>query len=363
MNVSGSLSTRHLHRPTRSARAFGVLCAVLMFVAVAPARGEPEEEEDATARELSSVLLARFAEDPAALAPIGLPDASTLPKWGWSVSYRYSKLHFDRLRKNTNHVSVNEALLEYGEAPRRRDLQIHRVGLAFAPHERVTLAVALPVILNRTHMITASREKFATETEGVGDLELRVLVPFMRNGTQTLQIEMGLTAPTGSISEHDRNGIGESEWLSFQQQLGSGTVDLLPGFVYRGSSEYLSWGLHGRGVFRIYKNSKGYRGGDHYSLSTWVAHSFTDWMSGSVRLGWERRQNIHGADETMQNPELHPKRHGGELIELGPGVNFKLPFDRAPRFGVEMSWPIWETVSGPQFERDWKLTAGWKWEL
>ena len=44
-----------------------------------------------------------------------------------------------------------------------------------------------------------------------------------------------------------------------------------------------------------------------------------------------------------------------------PGVNFRVPFLGGPRFGVEATWPIYQNLSGPQLERDWHLTAGWKW--
>jgi hypothetical protein len=353
------------------------VCAIalgvsLAFPAVAevadpPTDAESSTEADAagadTGSDLPSMQQARFASDPAALAPIGVPHGNTLGAGDWSLSYRYSIVHQDDLRNNTSRKSTDEVLGKFREAPRRRDLQTHRFGLSYAPHERVTLAVAVPVHVTRTHVTARGGDRYTTDTSGVGDVEVRALVPFMRNGRQSLHVEMGLTAPTGSTGEHGRNGADQSQRLSFQQQLGSGTVDLLPGVVYRGFTDQLSWGVVGRGVFRVYKNSKNYRGGDHYSLATWLGHSWTDWMSTSMRVSWERWQNIHGANRTNQNPELDPKRHAGELIELGPGVNFKLPFERGPRLGVEMAWPVWQSLEGPQLERDWRLTAGWRWEF
>ncbi|MFP6622490.1 MAG: transporter, partial [Myxococcota bacterium] len=61
------------------------------------------------------------------------------------------------------------------------------------------------------------------------------------------------------------------------------------------------------------------------------------------------------------NPEGDPKRLAGEFLEIGPGVNFQLPCFGEPRFGVEMTWPFYQTLDGPQLERDWQLTAGWQW--
>jgi hypothetical protein len=131
--------------------------------------------------------------------------------------------------------------------------------------------------------------------------------------------------------------------------------------VYRGRWQSLSWGFLARGKFRLYENSRDYRLGDEYFLGSWVAQSWTDWMSTSVRMSWNRREAIHPEDDTTQSPEMDPKRQAGEFLDIGPGVNFQVPFAGKPRFGVEMTWPFFQTVEGPQIERDWQLTAGWKW--
>ena len=49
----------------------------------------------------------------------------------------------------------------------------------------------------------------------------------------------------------------------------------------------------------------------------------------------------------------------GELVASFATLN-DLHFGE-PRFGVEMTWPFYQTLDGPQLERDWQLTAGWQW--
>ena len=59
--------------------------------------------------------------------------------------------------------------------------------------------------------------------------------------------------------------------------------------------------------------------------------------------------------------ERDPKRQAGDFLELGPGVNFAVPLLGDPRFGVEMSWPFYQDLQGPQVERDWRVTTGLEW--
>lgn len=334
--------------------------ALLLCVLAPPATGADEagESGDALPRSRRSTGV-----DAALLAPIGVPDGYALEEGEWAFSYRYSWIHSDDMRDGTHRESTGDLLQRFDETPRKRDLQVHEFGVAWAPHHRVTLSARLPVITQETHVVAGGppEQRFQTESEGVGDLELRMLVPFMRKGGESLQVELGLTAPTGSIWERGRGAFGSRERLSFPQQLGSGTVDLLTGGVYRGRWRTLSWGFVGRGTFRFYENRRNYRLGNEYLLSTWLAQSWTDWMSTSLRMSWQRWENVHPEDDTTVNPEQDPKRQAGELIDIGPGVNFRLPWLGEPRLGVEMTWPFFQTLEGPQLERDWQLTAGWQW--
>ena len=117
----------------------------------------------------------------------------------------------------------------------------------------------------------------------------------------------------------------------------------------------------GRGKFRTYENRGDYRLGNEYLLSTWLSQSWTDWISTSVRLSWNRRDSTHAGGVAGGNPERDPRRLDGDFLDIGPGVNIRLPYFGEPRLGVEMTWPFYQTLDGPQLERDWQLTAGWQW--
>lgn len=338
---------------TATARASSIF-VLAIAVLLAGQRAAADDESPQTSA---------FAESPAVLAPVGVRNASTLPKGGWAVSYRYSLIHSDDLRDGRHRVSSEEALLDFLEAPTKRDVHVHRIGLAYAPHARVTLSAELPILAVETSSLARGSppSRFENHATGVGDLELRVLVPFMRKGAESLQLELGLSVPTGSFREKGRDGAGDRTRLPFPQQLGSGSVELLPGLVYRGSYERLSWGFVARAEFPIHRNSRGYRHGSAYELSSWIAQTFTDWLSMSLRASWNQRADIHSQERTLQNPEAGPKRQRSGFIDVGPGVNFRVPLPGGPRFGVEMSWPVFQDVDGPHLERDWQLTTGLEW--
>jgi hypothetical protein len=301
-------------------------------------------------------------DDAAMLAPIGLSDARSLGKGEFALSYRYSLIHGDDIRDGTSRESTDETLRQFDETPRERDLHVHLFGLSYAPHRRVTLSARLPFIHQETKVTAgAPRRNFETDSSGIGDLELRALVPFMRKRNESLQVELGISVPTGRTGARDKGADGSKERLPFPQQLGSGTVDLLTGMVYRGRRNTLSWGVAARAKFRLYENSKDYRMGHQFMMSSWLAQSWTDWMSTSLRFSWQRRDNVHPKDRNLVNPERDPKRQAGDTLDIGPGVNFAVPFLGDPRFGVEMTWPFYQNLTGPQVERDWHLTTGLEW--
>ena len=186
--------------PTATARASNVFVLAIALLIVGDRASANDESSETSS----------FAESPAALAPVSVRNASTLPKGGWALSYRYSLTHSDDLRDRHHRVSADEVLVTFDEAPTKRDVHSHRIGVAYAPHRRVTISAELPILEIETSSLARGTpaSRFKNRATGVGDLELRALVPFMRKGKESLQLEMGLSVPTGSFREKGRDGVG-----------------------------------------------------------------------------------------------------------------------------------------------------------
>src|SRR5882724_12256296 len=89
--------------------------------------------------------------------------------------------------------------------------------------------------------VTRDGFRFTETSEGLGDLQLRGLYTvYAREGFRhRFLLNAGISIPTGSIDEKDfgpDRSLGRAR-LEYPMQLGSGTVDLLPGLTYLGQTE------------------------------------------------------------------------------------------------------------------------------
>jgi hypothetical protein len=127
-------------------------------------------------------------------------------------------------------------------------------------------------------------------------------------------------------------------------QLGSGTVDLLPGLTYLGDSEDWAWMVQALGTIRLGENSNHYTLGNRLGLNGWVARKITDWLSLSVRTDAGFWENIDGADPDLTPamvPTADPDRRGGKRVDLSFGINLFVPkgvFSGNRVFHLRIGW-------------------------
>jgi hypothetical protein len=296
--------------------------------------------------------------------PIGVLLGPTREAGEWVLSYRYERQRLDGNRDGTDSVSTAEILSAFDVAPTDMDVEVHRLGVLYAPTDRLSLQVFLPIVRLDVDQRAAGRSISSRATD-VGDLELHALLDFIRKGEEALQLHLGLSAPTGSIQERDEwEDPSNTTRLPYPYQIGSGTWDLLPAVYYRGRADALTWGVQLGGVFRLDENDNGYQRGTRYWATGWVAHAWTGWLSTSARVAWTKSNNVSGRDPSLEppsSPAADPFRQAGHRIDLLPGVSFALPWLPGQRLAVEAELPVFQHLDGPQLERDWALTAGWQW--
>lgn len=316
---------------------------------------------------LLAALPAGAGSRPDAHAPIGVMADHTHESGELMLSYRFGFVQMSGNRSRSTHQSPGDVLERgFAATPLEMDMQMHSFGLMLAPTRWVTLMAMLPVVdLGMDHVNVMGRP-FRTRSDGIGDLVLSGLWPLWHRGGQRLHLETGVSFPTGSIDhEDDLPGSPGRVRLPYPMQIGSGSYGLIPGLTYRGEAPSLSWGGQARGTLFLDENDHDYRLGDRAELTAWLARPWAPWLSTSVRMTWSWWGNVRGADPRLNPnmvPTADPDRRGGHRLEVLPGLNLDLPLGGLGhhRFAIELGFPVYQWLYGPQLERDWRIVVGWQ---
>ncbi len=104
--------------------------------------------------------------------------------------------------------------------------------------------------------------------------------------------------------------------------------------------------------------------GDKHEATAWAQYGPAPWVALSGRLAFRSQDAITGMDAAIVAPvqTANPDFHGGERFDVGVGVNFAGQHGvvKGHRIAVEMVFPIYQDLNGPQLETDWTLTVGWQ---
>lgn len=282
------------------------------------------------------------------------------------VGYRFERTKLQGLLRadrdaRPGAVRANSFDPLYTETPRALDRTTHRVDLAWAPHPRTTLVLQVPFVVRDLETIEgASGDRRRDQTEGVGDIALALVVPFIRKGRESSHVHIAFDAPSGDYREED----GSGRRLPYDLQLGNGTVDFEWGWTYRGERDGFSWGGQAVGRHPLAENGLGYREGSRFEASLWGGVQLFDGLSASLRVQWQKQNNLRSRDrglEPIVSPAENGKARGGTRFFVGPGLAFALPGIEGQRLAIEASIPVHQDVDGPQLEQDWTLTTGWQW--
>jgi len=310
------------------------------------------------------------------------------------LSYRYMRMQMEGNLIGQDSVSPNTIVTTVPNrffgmpmqpptlriVPTEMSMDMHMLGAMFGVTDTITLMGMVPIIDKDMHLITYKGAMgtnvlgdFDTHTDGMGDVSLSALIGLYDQKTpqaeQHLNLMLGLSAPTGSITETGRvlTPMGQTPVvrLPYAMQLGSGTWDFLPGITYTNRHGNLSFGAQYRGWVRLEdKNEEGYRLGDLHQVTGWAEYEWAPWVSNSIRLAYQTQDSIHGIDPEIVGPvqTANPDFYGGDRLDLLFGVN--LIGQRGTicghRLAAEFGVPVYQNLNGPQMETDWTLTVGWQ---
>ncbi len=298
-------------------------------------------------------------------APIGVMGDHLHKQGEVMFSYRYMYMDMDGNRDGHDSVSIKRVLREFPVAPFVMQMHMHMIGMMYGLTDDITLATMIPFVLKSMDHKTRMGGRFKTRAEGLGDIKTSALIRLWKNEVHDIHLNAGVSLPSGEIDETDNTPAGRRTKLPYPMQLGSGTVDLLPGITYSGRVNDWSWGLQGLANIRLGRNDNDYSLGNEWTVTSWLTRKICRYLSASGRLEFKNWENVDGADPDLKPaliPTADPDLRGGKRLDALIGLNYIVPEGRLAgnRVAVEFGAPLFQSLQGPQLGVDWFFTVGWQ---
>jgi len=321
----------------------------------------------------STVAVAHWNDSrPDAHAPIGVMADHTHKAGEWMFSYRAMHMKMDGNRQGTDRINTSAVHSQFMVAPTKMDMEMHMLGAMYAPTDNLTLSVMVPYIKNSMDHVTRMGAEFETSGQGLADISLGGIFNVSQWKSESESVQHRLLAnltlglPTGNDDIRDDTLMPNAK-LPYPMQVGTGTYNLTPGITYLGQqvNGNYSWGAQAITTIHTGTNHEGYRRGDKYQLTGWLARLLCENVSASVRLAAQSWEGIEGSDDQlspMMVQTANPSLLSGKRADLNLGLNIKIP-GTGHRFAIEAGRPVWQDLDGPQLETDMIITAGWQWAI
>ncbi len=244
----------------------------------------------------------------------------------------------------------------------------------YAVDDKFALVALAPLIKKETVLETfkgaSGTTSLGTNTvtsQGLGDVKFGFLYKAYNevNRKHNVLIDAVFSAPTGSITESDKNltpmGTTVDSRLGYGMQLGSGTWDALLGIAYWGKEQKIGWGAQYLATIPLEsENSEGWSYGDKHEGTAWLSYEWKPTFVSSARLRHEIQGEIEGMDAKIFGPGLgaDPDNYGGTRTEILFGVNWM--YKPARNLGLEVSLPIDEDRNGIQASHQRSIIISWR---
>ena len=298
-------------------------------------------------------------------APISVMGDHAHHKGGFMFSYRYMTMDMRQLRQGTEDASTANAHTNYMVAPLDMTMNMHMLGIMYAPSSKITLMVMANYLENDMNLQMRNGNEFTTNTSGLGDVSVNALYSIFNKNRKALHAQVGINIPTGSIEEKNviPVSMGNKVQLPYPMQLGTGSFGANLGLTYLGQCDTFSWGHQLTGLININDNDQDYKFGNRYKFNNWIAAKAGDNLSVSVRLEGVLFAEIEGASPLL-NPMMvttaDAANTGGTYINSGFGLNYLVTNGslNGLRFATEITTPLYQDLNGIQLKQNYNLTFG-----
>lgn len=303
---------------------------------------------------------------PDAHAPIGVMGDHGHNKGEIMLSYRVMAMTMDENMFDGDTIEASEIVsttgYNYMVAPTEMTMLMHMLGMMYGVSDKLTLSVMAGFTENEMDHVTRMGQEFTTSSSGLNDVKLGALYQLSTVKNSSLLVNLAVSLNTGDIEAEDETPMsgGNPAQLPYPMQLGSGTYDVIAGFTFQQWMPTWSWGSQALYTHHIGENDRDYTLGNHFHVTTWASYRLHNNISTSIRMKYQERENIDGADAAL-NPMMvqtaDTRLHAYKEMHLGAGANLTLG---SHRLAVEFLGPVWQHVDGPQLVRGPTLTAGWQ---
>jgi len=205
-----------------------------------------------------------------------------------------------------------------------------------------------------------------SKTNGIGDIQLYAVYEALQKNNHSLFLSGGVSIPSGSIYVKGKSDdmMYPSQRLPYIMQLGSGTIDFLPGITYLFRYNDFSLGTQAISVIRPFNNSLGYHLENKLTLNWWAAYKWLPWISTSARVEDNYTSPITGNDSQLvmaNEPSANPANYGEQLVNGYAGVNiyFNRSFLSNSKLAAEYGIPLYQCVNGIQMATRSILNISW----
>ncbi|MEM9079887.1 MAG: transporter [Verrucomicrobiota bacterium] len=301
-------------------------------------------------------------------SPIGVMASHTHKTGQWMLSYRYMFMRMEQNFVGDSTVPDSTVLSDFIVSPQDMDMQMHMLGIMFAPTDRLTLMGMLNYVETSMAHINRMGVNFTTESTGFGDSSLGGLYKLFETDSQNAHFGLMALLPTADIDNKDNTPLGFSQ-LPYPMQSGSGSWGLNPSLTWNAHLGHWSLGSQVSAKFYLADNDNDYQLGNRYEGTLWAGRHLTNWLSTTVRLNLAHWEDIEGADPNITTtaapmgtplplvPTADTALRGGTRLDFALGASLTLPKSQT-RLALEIGTPIYQNLDGPQLGIDWFATAG-----
>ena len=258
--------------------------------------------------------------------------------------------------------------------PQNMEMDMTMLGMMYAPSDSITIMgmgmfMGKEMKLNtyKGMMDRALLGTFNSSSFDLSDFSVSALIKLKKTENSRWHTQLGIQKSVGK-----ENASGEvltpmnatqSIILPYGMQSGDKSTALISALTYVTTRE--NWVFGGQLRMKSNISEDKWHFGNSLSPTGWLQRELSSKTSVSLRLTYRHQYPINGRNNVIMAPvqTANPNNYGGKTIELGTGLNqlFKIfPGDHADRFGIEVSYPIYQNLNGPQMKSGLSIQLGYQ---